>query len=249
VTTGSVDAGVIEELATFSTPAVLNGLKRLGVDPGALQSFDRQVVSCISPIITSVVGFAITRKVATRRTGPPTDAARTAELTRQSDADGASLPRPRILVVQNIGDWRGPVCIWGDVAANINLAHGVRAGITNGPVRDVAEMEAAGFVAFAGGVGVGGGHVDLLEVSRPVALAGVVVEMGDLIHGDRHGAVKIPVELAAQLPDAIRRHERVERRVIEVCRSADFSADISAETLAETLAEALAQAWLDPDGR
>ena len=236
--TTPIDDDLIETLAGFSTPSVLNGLKRLGVDPAAVQSFDRHAVHCVSPSLPPVAGFAVTRKVATRRSGPPADAAMTARLTNQNEADMAGLPKPRILVVQNIGDWHGPVCIWGEVAAHINLASGIRAGITNGPVRDLREMEAAGFMAFAGGVGVGGGHVDLVDVGGPVAVGGVVVEMGDLIHGDLHGVIKIPLELAAGLPDAIRRHEAIERRVIEVCRSSAFSA------------EALARAWHDePEGR
>jgi regulator of RNase E activity RraA len=233
VVTIQIDDCVIDELAGFSTPSVLNGLKRLGVDTAAFQSFDREVVHRITPNPVVAVGFAVTRKVATRRSGPPADAKRTARLTQQSEVDMAVLPKPRIMVVQNVGDWRGPVCIWGEIAAHINLTFGIRAGITNGPVRDVREMEAAGFVAFAGGVGVGGGHVDLVDVSGPVAVAGVIVEMGDLIHGDLHGAIKIPLELAAELPDAIRHHERLERRVISVCQSPNFGA------------EALAQAWQD----
>jgi len=218
-----VDDSIVAELATFSTPSILNGLKRLGVDSAALQSFDRQVVRCISPQLGIRVGFAVTRTVATRRSGPPADAARTAELTQRGDADLSTLPGPRFLVVENIGDWRGPVCIWGEVMAHINVALGIRAGITNGPVRDVPEMEAADFAAFAGGVAVGGGHVDLVSVSQPVAVGGVVVEMGDLIHADLHGAVKVPTELAAELPDAIRRHARHERRLIELCKSPSFS--------------------------
>jgi regulator of RNase E activity RraA len=226
-----VDDTIVAELATFSTPSILNGLKRLGVDSAALQSFDRQVVHCISPQLGIRVGFAVTRTIATRRSGPPADAALTAELTRRGDADMSTLPEPRFLVVQNVGDWPGPVCIWGEVMAYINVASGVRAGITNGPVRDVPEMEAAGFAAFAGGVAVGGGHVDLVAVSQPVAVGGVVVEMGDLIHADLHGAVKVPAELAAELPDAIRRHSRHERRVIDVCKSPSFSAAALAEAL------------------
>jgi regulator of RNase E activity RraA len=135
------------------------------------------------------------------------------------------VPPPRFLAVENVGDWRGPVCIWGEVAASINLALGCVAGITNGPVRDLPEVEAAGFQTFGGGVGVGGGFVDTLEIGRPVQLGGVIVEQGDLLHGDLHGVVKVPLELVADLPDAIRAHEAIERRVIELCRSPDFSLD------------------------
>jgi regulator of RNase E activity RraA len=126
-------------------------------------------------------------------------------------------------VAENIGDWRGPVCIWGELAANINLALKCVAGITNGPVRDIPEMEGLGFQTFANGAGPGGGYVDTLEVGVPVTVGGVTINPGDLLHGDQHGVVKIPLELAPKLPEAIRAHEAFERRVFEVCQSPDFS--------------------------
>jgi 4-hydroxy-4-methyl-2-oxoglutarate aldolase len=58
-----------------------------------------------------------------------------------------------------------------------------------------------------------------------VEIGGVRICSGDLLHGDRHGVVKVPLHLVDELPDAIHAHEEVERRVIEVCRSPDFSLD------------------------
>jgi regulator of RNase E activity RraA len=223
----------VRALTEFSTPSICNGLKRLGVDSAELQSFDRQVVHCVIPPAKPVVGYAVTRVVATRRSGPTTDAVRNTELTWRSEAAMAALPEPRVLVVENIGDWRGPVCIWGEVMAHVNTALGICAGITNGPVRDVPEMAAAGFIAFAGGVAVGGGHVDLVEVNAPVSVAGMTVAMGDLLHGDMHGVVKVPIELVPALPDAIRQHAQHERRIIELCRSSDFSREALGELMGE----------------
>lgn len=215
-----IDAGLLDALRSFSTPSILNGLKRLGRAPELLETMDRLAVQCMSPALGVRVGFAATRKVATRRSGGDSKAG-------PGGLDGGllSVPAPRILVVENIGDWRGPVCIWGELAANMNIAFKCEAGITNGPVRDLPEMEALGFQTFAGGVGPGGGSVDTLEIGCPVVVGGVTVHPGDLIHGDRHGVVKVPLDLAAQLPEAIRAHEAFERKVIEVCQSPDFSAE------------------------
>jgi regulator of RNase E activity RraA len=93
-------------------------------------------------------------------------------------------------------------------------------------------MESAGFQTFAGGPGVGGGFVDVLEAGEPVQVGGVVIAAGDLIHADRHGVVKVPLDLAPALPDAIRAVEATERRVIEVCRGSDFSLDAFASAWA-----------------
>jgi regulator of RNase E activity RraA len=225
----AVPAEVIERLAEYSTPSVVNGLKRLGVATEDIESMDRNLISCISPELGVRVGVALTRRVATRRAGPPADPVRTAALAERADALLATLPAPRILVVENVGDWAGPVCIWGEVMAHVNLASGIVAGITNGPVRDVAEMAAVGFQTFAGGVGVGGGHVDMIDVGERIVVGAVAIATGDLLHGDRHGVVRIPAGLAEQLPAAMDEHRAVEARVIAVCKSPGFSSAAVAE--------------------
>lgn len=222
----TVDKALLVELATFSTPDILNGLKRLGLPPEKMESMDRLAIGCTSPELGVRVGFAATRKVATRRSGGPAGAS-------PGGVPGGllSVPAPRILVVENVGDWRGPVCIWGELGAAINLALECRGGITNGPVRDVEEMAAAGFATFAGGAGVGGGYVDVLEIGTPVTVGGVAVHPGDLIHADRHGVVKVPLELAAVLPDAIRAHAQYEAGILDVCRSPGFTLEKLAEVM------------------
>jgi regulator of RNase E activity RraA len=215
-----VDRSTVDELARFSTPSVLNGLKRLGVHPSRLESLDRLAIRCTSPDLGRRVGFAATRKVATSTQGPTKPASAP---NRRADEHILTVAEPRILVAENVGDWKGPVCIWGEVTANLYVAMGCTGGVTNGPVRDIEEMEQAGFQTFAGGPGVGGGFVDVLEVGEPVEVGGVTIASGDLIHADRHGVVKVPLELAAALPDAVRAVEETERRVIEVCRSPQFS--------------------------
>jgi regulator of RNase E activity RraA len=201
-----IDEALVETLKAFSTPSILNGLKRLGHKPEQMETMDRLAIQCMSPHLGVRVGFAATRKVATRRSGGDSKPG-------PGGIDGGllSVPAPRILVVENIGDWRGPVCIWGEFAANINLALNCVAGITNGPVRDIPEMEALGFQTFAGGAGPGGGYVDILEVGTPVMVGGV--------------AIHPPLDLAPQLPEAIEAHETYERRVFEICQSPDFSLD------------------------
>ena len=219
------DRSAVERLLEFSTPSILNGLKRLGMHPAALQSLDRCAIGCMSPGLGRRVGFAATRKVGTRRTGTAPAAGLSGAPGRHVDDHVLAVPQPRILVAENVGDWRGPVCIWGEVAASLYTALGCTAGVTNGPVRDLDEMEAIGFQTFAGGPGVGGGFVDVLETGEPVQLGGVVIQSGDLLHGDRHGIVKVPHHLVEALPDAIRAHEEVERQVIAVCQAPDFSLD------------------------
>jgi regulator of RNase E activity RraA len=217
---------LIEELETFSTPSILNGLKRLGLPVEKLETMDRMAIGCQAPGLGARCGLAVTRKIATRRSGPAGGS-----LQAGPDQGLNAVAGPRFLVVQNVGDWRGPVSCWGELTAHINVALDCRAGVTNGPVRDVPEMEQIGFQTWSSGIGPGGGHVDLLAVNEPVTVGGVIVNSGDLMHGDAHGIVKIPKELAKDLPDSIRAAEAREQKLFAVCRDPDFTLEKLVEAM------------------
>ena len=44
---------------------------------------------------------------------------------------------------------------------------------------------------------------------------------GDLIHADQHGAVTIPTEIAARIPEAVAKVEADERKIISALPVAD----------------------------
>ena len=87
----------------------------------------------------------------------------------------------------------------GDNMARIAQMRGARGVVTDGMVRDAAEIIALGLPVFCRGVtpnsafpsGPG-------EVGLPLALGEVTIEPGDIIIGDRDGVVVVPrVQLAA----------------------------------------------------
>ncbi|MHC5537290.1 RraA family protein, partial [Singulisphaera rosea] len=55
--------------------------------------------------------------------------------------------------------------------------------------------------------------------------AGVEIRPGDLIHADKHGVCVIPLEVAAKLAEACAEVERMERPLLDICRSDDFTLD------------------------
>ena len=224
--TGTITRELVEQLESYSTPTILNGLKRLGVATADLKVMNRNLVGAMSPNLGPRCGFAVTRKMATRKKGGPSQM-----LDVPPDQGLLAVPGPRFLVVENVGDWQGPVCIWGEVTSYIHTACDCRAGVTNGPVRDIPEMEALGFASFANGAGSGGGMVDLLAINVPVTVGRLSVNPGDLIHGDRHGITKIPKELAPGLPDAIARHAGWEEGIFEVCRTKPLDLDALAAAM------------------
>ena len=72
--------------------------------------------------------------------------------------------------------------------------------VTNGSVRDapaVAEME---FPMFAGSVSVSHSYIHLVAFGEPVEIFGLKIRSGDLLYGDCHGVISIPISIAAEIP-------------------------------------------------
>ena len=52
---------------------------------------------------------------------------------------------------------------------------------------------------------------------------GLTVHPGDLIHGDRHGILSIPLEIAAEIPAVAARILEMEKSIVSLCQSPRFS--------------------------
>lgn len=212
---------VLDELAEYPTPAVANGIERFSVRSFADGYMDASV-RCSFPDLGPMVAYAATAKIQASEKGVGVPAAELWEHIQ-------TLPEPRVLVVQDVDDQPGVGSYWGEVNCSIYRALGCIGTVTNGCVRDLEEMEAVRFHAFAGSVGVSHAYVRLVEVGTPVTIGGLTVQPGDLLHGDRHGVLSVPLEIAPRLAAAVREVETNEREVIGLCESPEFSVDALAE--------------------
>ncbi len=86
-------------------------------------------------------------------------------------------------------------------------------------MRDLKEAEAIGFTYFASCVLVSHGYIHVEEVGVPVTVAGLVINPGDLLHGDQHGVVRFPHEVAHLTADACRQMQQAELPVLDGCRA------------------------------
>jgi regulator of RNase E activity RraA len=136
-----------------------------------------------------------------------------------------TIPAPRIVVIEDVDSKPGTGTFLGEIHANILMALGCVGGITNGVVRDIPAIEETGFQLFAGGLAVSHAYAHITEFGKPTTVAGLPVNPGDLLHGDMHGVLRIPHELAADVPAAAAQVRAHERRVIDFCRSPEFSID------------------------
>jgi 4-hydroxy-4-methyl-2-oxoglutarate aldolase len=222
----TLEPSVLDELRSFSAPSLSNGIETFDVRPRN-EGFADGTVRCMFPDLGARIGYAAT---ATMRGAAEGDRLPPSALWEHV----LELPEPRFVVVQDLDDPPGVGCYWGEVNGSIFTALGCAAVVTNGAVRDLAEMRAIGIQAFAGSVAVSHAYNHLVAVGEPVTIGGLPVRPGDLLHGDQHGVLSIPFEIAGALAAATRDVEAKERELIDFCRSPDFSADALLERVRRT---------------
>jgi regulator of RNase E activity RraA len=209
----ALDPNVLDELRTFSTPSVANGIETFDVR-GRHEGFMSAAIKCMFADLGPMVGYAATATIRAVEPGESRD--------RELWKNVYELPAPRVVVVQDLDDPPGHGSLWGEVNSNVFRSFGAIGVVTNGCVRDLDEMRALGFHAFAGSVGVSHSYVHVVDVGAPVMIGGLRVEPGDLLHADKHGVSSVPFEIAEQLPEAIRKLEARERDVIAMFGGPDF---------------------------
>jgi len=198
---------------------VSNAIERLDVRLRN-EGFTDISVRCLSPELPPMVGYAATGRI--RTTAAPT--ARYWYYERMDFWEYlATIPAPRIIVVEDMDGHPGLGALFGEVHAQIGRALGCIGYVTNGAVRDLPGIERTGFHLFAGGVAVSHAYAHVVDFGGPVEVGGLRVNPGDLLHGDLHGVVSVPAAIAAQVPKVAAELLAQERELIQLCQSAHFS--------------------------
>lgn len=208
----------LDALRRITTPTVANATETFQVRARA-EGFTDSTIRCIFPELGAMVGYAVTAKIAARQrpqsSPPPWEMWET--MTK--------VPRPWVVVIEDL-DHPNPIgSYWGEVNGSIYQGLGCVGTVTNGGVRDLDEVRATGFHFFASCVLVSHAYVHLVEIGTPVSVGGLTVQPGDLLHGDQHGVLSIPLAIARELPQAAAEVERRERRIIDFARSPQCSAE------------------------
>lgn len=213
------DTDVIAKLSGYDSPTVANAIETFGIrlrNQGFVDSSIRCLTLCAEPM----VGYAVTLRV--RCADPRKDGQPYVDHTEWWSCL-AALPSPRVVVIEDMDPKPGTGAFVGEVHAAILATLGCVGVITNGGVRDLPALSKAGFHAFAQAAAVSHAYAHIVEFGHPVDIGGLTISTGDLLHADMHGIVSVPHTVADRIPtaaDAILSHER---RVLELCRSKDFS--------------------------
>ena len=135
------------------------------------------------------------------------------------------VPTPRIVVLEDQDRPPGVGAFLGDMHAAILRALGCVGFVTDGAVRELPQVRELGLQLFAGNVAVSHAYAHTYDFGEPVRVGGLEVRQGDLLHGDRHGLLTVPKQIAREIPAVAARLEKEERAVIAFCRSHEFSVD------------------------
>jgi 4-hydroxy-4-methyl-2-oxoglutarate aldolase len=210
----------LDALRKITSPSVANAIETFKVRPREEGNVSSQI-RALFPELPPMVGYAVTALVRSER--GPIEGHRASVFGWWDYV--LSIPAPRVIVVHDLDDPRGQGAQWGEVQANIHRALGCVGVVTDGSVRDLEEVRGLGFQFCAAHISVSHANVHMVDFGIPVKVGGLWVKPGDLVHGDQHGVVTIPHEIAAQIPEAIAKVEADERRIISVCQSSDFTAE------------------------
>lgn len=222
MTDAPLDSSILETLQRYDTPTICNGLEIVAPERRAIGFTTSQMVSC-DPSLPAIIGYARTATIRAVEPSPlPPGELKEKRLGYYEYVGSA--PGPTIPVLQDIDPVPGFGAFWGEVQTNVHKALGCPGAVTNGSIRDLDAL-AEGFHLIGGEVGPSHAHVHVVEFGGQVNLFGMSVNHGDLLHADRHGAVVIPLSVAAELPAAIKVIEKKESFILEAARSADFSVD------------------------
>jgi regulator of RNase E activity RraA len=119
----------------------------------------------------------------------------------------------------------------GEIHASIGRALKCLGCVTNGAVRDLPAVEDLGFQLFAGSLAVSHSYAHIIEFGEPVEIGGLKIQSGDLIHGDRHGVLTIPLDIAARIPGEAATIIQEEGDLLRFCASPQFSLQGLAERM------------------
>ena len=191
--------------------------------------FTNSTIRCMFEDFPPMVGYAATARL---RSGDRPMSGRSFQDRTVWWNSILQVPPPRIVVLEDIDEPPGVGAFLGDTHAAMLMALGCIGYVTDGAVRELPPMREMGFHVFAHNVAVSHAYARIIDSGLAIQVGGMQVRPGDLLHGDRHGVVSIPKQIAPEIPRVAEELKERNRRVIAVCRSPGFSVEKLRQTIA-----------------
>ena len=184
-------------LKRWNTPTIYNGWEACTKRDRLEGLWNRQETRDFMPSLGTMVGRAVTIRIDPCNPAHPGNKP---DAWDQWFAHVASLPGPKIIVMQDIGKPGAQGSFWGEVSANTHRSLGCVGKIVDGSIRDLDEMTNAGFKALARRLSVGHLHAWPVDWGGAVEVFGTRIEEGMLVHADKHGFIAIPPKTKINRP-------------------------------------------------
>jgi regulator of RNase E activity RraA len=197
----SISHADLLELKRWNTPTIYNGWEQITKHNNAAHAFNPEETRDFMPHMGPMVGYAVT--VVCEPSNPEHPKANP-EGWSEYRRYVASMRGPKIVVLQDLDKPQVIGSFWGEVNSNTHRALGCVGTITDGAIRDLDEMNNAGFKALARRLCVGHANVWPIRWGCDVEVFGRTIHPGQLIHADKHGFMAIPDEDQAGLLEAAR---------------------------------------------
>lgn len=216
-TAGVLSHADLLQLKRWNTPTIYNGWEQITLSNAARLGFNLEETRDYMPQMGPMIGYAVNVVIEPGNADHPKANPNAWTEYREYIA---SVPGPKIVVVQDLDKPSTYGAFWGEVNSNIHRALGCVGTITDGAIRDVDEMTNAGFKALARRLSVGHAFSCPVRWNCAVEVFGRRVEPGQLIHADKHGFLVVPREDEARLLEAAQFMDANEcRTVIQAARS------------------------------
>jgi len=185
---------VREILEKVSTPNISDGAHRM---PGLVG---------VQPVTPGkkIVGKAVTVHTCPGDWAKPVEAIDEAESGDVIVVDGGGLP----------------LVVWGGLATNSAVQRGLAGAVIYGGVRDIGEIQEAGFPVFASHIAPNAGEPrGLGEIGVPIRIGGILIQPGDWIVGDDNGVLVLPKDRAVEMANRAMDRLEVENRILGEIKS------------------------------
>lgn len=213
----------LDALRRIDSPTISNAIETFKLRP-RVSGYVGYDVRCMFPELPPTVGYAVTCTVDSTTEG------------RQGIGFNAlyammkDLPKPLVVVMQDVGPDRVHSCHAGEIMSTTMKRLGAIGILTDGGLRDIKEVRAlGGFQYFCAGLVVSHGNPICVSVGDEVTISGMKVRTGDLLHGDANGIVHIPDECATEVAEAAYRIWAQEGQTLQRVASPDFEVGPSPE--------------------
>ncbi len=209
----------LSDLRQFNTCMIANAVETFNVRLHNT-GFTGGGIRSMFPEAPPMVGYAVTARL---RSGDPPIGGGTFHDRAEFWNYIQQAPYPRVLVLEDMDRPSGRGAFVGDMHAAILKAMGCVGYVTNGAVRELPSVRALGLQLFAESLAVSHAYAHIFDMGATVTVDGLEVHPGDLLHGDQHGVTTIPLEIAPSIHDVAVELSKAEQKVIDFCRSREFS--------------------------